>query len=82
MADNGSMGANGSNNTGFPRGTQYEELHSALTQEKKDLENRLADIDQDLAVLIFAKLRHDWKTKAPTKQKKATRKKRAAKKKK
>ena len=81
MADNG-MGANGSNNTGFPRGTQYEELHSALTQEKKDLENRLADIDQDLAVLIFAKLRHDWKTKAPTKQKKATRKKRAAKKKK
>ena len=82
MADNGSMGANGSNNTRFPRGTQYEELHSALTQEKKYLENRLADIDQDLAVLIFAKLRHDWKTKAPTKQKKATRKKKAAKKKK
>ena len=82
MADNGSMGANGSNDTRFPRGTQYEELHSALTQEKKDLENRLADIDQDLAVLIFAKLRHDWKTKTPTKQKKATRKKRAAKKKK
>ena len=76
------MGANDSNDTRFPRGTQYEELHSALTQEKKDLENRLADIDQDLAVLIFAKLRHDWKTKAPTKQKKATRKKRAAKKKK
>ena len=82
MADNGSMGANDSNDTRFPRGTQYEELHSALTQEKKDLENRLADIDQDLAVLIFAKLRHDWKTKAATKQKKATRKKRAAKKKK
>ena len=82
MADNGSMGANGSNDSRFPSGTQYEELQSALTQEKKDLENRLADIDQDLAVLIFAKLRHDWKTKAPTKQKKATRKKRAAKKKK
>ena len=64
MADNGSIGANGSNNNGFPRDTQYEELHSALTQEKKDLENRLADIDQDLAVLIFAKLRNDWKTKA------------------
>ena len=82
MADNGSMGTNGSNNNGSPRSAQYEELHSALTQEKKDLENRLADIDQDLAFLIFVKLRNDWKTKAPTKQKKAARKKRAAKKKK
>ena len=82
MADNGSMGANDSNMNGFPKSTQYEELHSALIQEKKDLENRLADIDQDLAFLIFAKLRNDWKTKAPTKQKKAARKKKAAKKKK
>ena len=82
MANDGSVGGNGSSNVGFLKTTQYEKLHSALIQEKKDLENRLADIDKGLALLIFAKLRDDWKIKSPAKKKRAAKKKKTAKKKK
>ena len=82
MADNRSEGSNGSSKNGLPKTAQYAGLYSALIQEKEALENRLEDIDQDLAFLIFAQLQKDWKMKAPSKKKKATRKKKAARKKK
>ena len=51
---------------------QYAKLHAALIQEKKDLENRLADIDKALS----GKLEPAKKKAAKKAAKKATRKKR------
>ena len=76
------MKGNGSNNNGFLETTKYEKVYSALIQEKKTLENRIADIDKTLALIIFSKLQNDLDMKAASKRIRSTKKKKPVTKKK